>query len=122
MARMATEEEPIVTTPVYVFAGGPRPGGHVFLTDKQVLIAITDQPFGSEASPFVIETSIAAITALVITEDPTGADPTVAPGGLLVILNPDSAGNEASNVLDLYPSPISQRFLRELRDRWTNLG
>jgi hypothetical protein len=103
---ISSDETRIVTTPTYMMIS-PRSGGHAFLTNRQLLFAITEPPYGSESRPLDYGTAIDDITRLVITVE-----------GWLLILYPDRFGNEGSAVLDLYPSPFSQELVSQLRDLW----
>lgn len=105
--RFEHGEERVGTTPTWIL-GGPQPvGGHVFLTTRKMYVAGTQPPFGSEDDPFVVEVRIESISRLLVSDN-----------GILATVNPNSRGEDVSNMLDLYPSPISRQLLGELRGRW----
>ena len=104
--RMTNGEDPIVTTSAFVVAGD-RVNAHAFLTDRQLLVAAISPPFGDETKPLVVGVEIDKINRLLVSDD-----------GILVTINPDRHGNETSNVLDLFPSPYSQKLVEGLRDSW----
>ena len=67
-------------------------------------------PFGSDSRPFILDVDVQSITRLIITDV-----------GHLVTINPDSSGNDASNMLNLYPSVDSQSLLSSLSETWKDL-
>lgn len=107
-SKVEPDEQQVVTTPAWVILGQEYVGGHVFLTSRAVYTATTQPPMGSESDPFVVSATIDSVSRLAVTDV-----------GLLYWVNPDSRGNDASNLLDLYPSALSQKLVREFRNRWT---
>src|SRR5262245_41551972 len=109
-------EERVVDTRAFVLAldklaeadANPRQrttGASVFLTTKTLVVAV-DPPFPA-AQAGLMRTKIADIQRLVI-----------APNGALIVLGPGDEDEGTGTVLSLYPNPISQQLIAELRSRW----
>lgn len=106
-SRFQHGEQRVATTPAWIL-GGPEPmGGHVLLTTKTMYVAGTQPPLGTEERPHVMEVRIDSISRLMMSDN-----------GILATVSPDRQGDDASLMLDLYPSPFSRQVVSELKDRW----